>query len=44
MLTRVVVFELVQSLKAKTVLLESNILTLINFVLQVSMILNNVCM
>lgn len=36
MLTRVVIFELMQALKAKTILLESNMLTLISFVLQVS--------
>lgn len=36
MLTRVVIFELMQGLKSKIVLYESNYFTLINFVLQVS--------
>lgn len=38
MLTRVVIFELMQGLKSKIVLYESNFFTLINFVLQVSYI------
>lgn len=35
MLTRVVIFELVQALKSKVIILESNFLPLISFVLQV---------